>query len=271
MFDELRKIPIFVARDFRILFTYKLAFSMTFFSIIFNLFYLVLFGSMFGSTDLPALSPYGGNFISYILVGSIGWGFLWSIMSATSSSLTAEMMVGTLESILLTSTKMFTMMLSYSLFGCFFGLISIGILVLVGYFLFGITVFATANVYTLIIFVLSATMMMGFGLIFGGLTVWLKNIGDTLPLLQNIAMFFCGVYFPISVLPGFMRPIANYMPFYYSIEGLRKSLIPSTPTSDMLFYVLVLLFLSILFMVLGIVVLHRGLIKAKKDGSLSFY
>lgn len=271
MFDELRKIPVFVARDFRILFTYKLAFSMTFFSIIFNLFYLVLFGSMFGSMDLPALSPYGGNFISYILVGSIGWGFLWSIMGATSTSLRTEMMMGTLESILLTSTKMFTMMLSYSLFGCFFGLISIGILMLVGYFLFSITVFATATVYTLIIFVLSASMMMGFGLMFGGLTIWLKNIGDTLPLLQNIVMFFCGVYFPISVLPEFMHPIANYMPFYYSIEGLRKSLIPSTPTSDILFYVLVLLFLSILFIIVGLVVLHRGLVKAKKDGSLSFY
>ncbi|MCK4364754.1 MAG: ABC transporter permease [Thermoplasmatales archaeon] len=271
MFDELRKIPVFVVRDFRILFTYKLAFSMTFFSIVFNLFYLVLFGSMFGSADLAVLSSYGGDFISYILVGSIGWGFLWTIMGATSTSLRTEMMIGTLESILLTSTKMFTMMLSYSLFGCFFGLISIGILMLVGHFLFGITVFATATVYTLIIFILSATMMMGFGLIFGGLTIWLKNIGSTLPLLQNIIMFFCGVYFPISVLPEFMQPIANYMPFYYSIEGLRKSLIPSTPTSEVLFYVLVLLFLSILFMILGIFVLHRGLIKAKKGGSLSFY
>jgi ABC-2 type transport system permease protein len=271
MFEEVKKIPVFLARDFRMLFTYKLAFSMSFLSIVFNLFYLVLFGSMFGTSMLSQLLPYGGDFISYILVGSIGWGFLWSIMSTTTQSLRNEMMIGTLESILLTSTKIETLMFAYTLFGSFFGLLSILLLVLVGLIFFGISVFATANVYTLIIFILSVVMMMGFGMTFGGLTIWLKHIGHTVFLLQNITMFFCGVYFPITVLPSALQPIARYIPFYYSIEGLRRSLLPSTSLSEMLFYILVLLFLSMFFMALGIYVLHKGLIKAKKDGSLMFY
>jgi len=271
MFNELRKIPVFISRDFRILFTYKLAFSVSFFTIIFTLFHLVLFGSMFGSTNISSLSPYGGNFISYILIGSIGWGFLWSIMGATSESLNSEMMMGTLESVLLTSTKLYTLMLSYALFGCLFGLITIGVLMLVGFFMFSISVFANATIYTLIIFILSAMMMMGFGLIFGGLTMWLKRIGDTVPLLQSIAMFFCGVYFPIVQLPDFLQPIANYMPFYYSIEGIRLSLIPTTPTSEIIGYILILLALSIIFITIGLYTLNKGLIKAKKDGTLAFY
>ena len=113
--------------------------------------------------------------------------------------------------------------------------------------------------------------MIGFGLIFGGLTIWLKNIGSTTALLQNITMFFCGVYFPITVLPEFLHPIAKYIPFYYSIEGLRKSLIPTTPTSEMIFYILMILIFSIAFIILGSYIMHRGLIKAKKDGSLMFY
>lgn len=271
MIDEFRKIFVFIKKDFGILLTYRLAFSMSFFSILFNLFYLILFGNMFGSTQLESLSAYGGDFISYILIGSIGWGFLWSIMGATSASLTTEMLQGTLESILLTSTRIITMMFAYTLFGCFFGLLSIGIMLFVGYFMFGISAFATANIFTLLIFILSATMMMGFGLMFGGLTIWLKDIGDTIPLIQNIVMFFCGVYFPITVLPSLIRPISYFMPFYYSIEGLRLSLIPSTPISQVLSYVLLLILLSILFISLGIVVLHAGLRKAKKDGSLTFY
>lgn len=114
-------------------------------------------------------------------------------------------------------------------------------------------------------------MIMGFGLIFGGLTMWLKNIGDTVPLLQTIAMFFCGVYFPISVLPSYIKPLANIMPFYYSIEGIRLSLIPTTPTSKMIGYIAILLGLSILFIIIGLIILRLGLIKAKKDGTLAFY
>ena len=238
---------------------------------IFTLFHLALFGSMFGSINIPALENYGGNFISYILVGSIGWSFLWVIMSTTSESLSTEMMLGTLESILITPTKLFTLMISYALFGCFFGLITILFLTITGFFIFGISVFACASIYTLTIFILSATMMMGFGLIFGGLTIWLKYIGDTVPFLQNFSMFFCGVYFPISVLPTFIQPISKFVPFYYSIEGMRTSLNTNAPVSEILYYIIVLIFLSIISILVGIFVLHKGLVKAKKDGSLAYY
>jgi len=271
MISEFRKIFVFISRDFKILFSYKLAFSMSFLSIIFTLFYLVLFGSMFGSMEISALIPYGGDFVSYILVGSIGWGFLISIMGATSTAVKSEMRIGTLESILLTPTKIFTMILSYALFGSFFGLITIISLVAVGYFLFGVVAFASASLFTVLIFVLSMITMTGFGLIFAGLTIWLKNIGGTVGIFQSVAMFFCGVYFPITVIPEILRPIHKIIPFYYSIEGIRKSLIPTTPASELWFYIEMLVIFSFIFIIVGLIVLRLGLKKAKKDGSLMFY
>jgi ABC-2 type transport system permease protein len=271
MLKELKKIPVFIKRDFQLLLSYKLAFFTSMLSSIFTIFYFVLFGSMFGNTTIALTVEEGGSFISYILVGSIGWGFMWTIMSITSSSLSTEMMLGTLESILVTPTKLITLMLSYTIFGGFFGLATIAVLMSIGYLVFGITVFASANIFTLIIFILSTMMMLGFGLIFGGLTIWLKNIGETVPLLQNIAMFFCGVYFPISVLPAFLQPVSKAVPFYYSIQGLRLSLIASTPTDELIHYTILLLEFSISFILFGIFVLRLGLAKAKKDGSLSFY
>ena len=271
MISELRKMGVFIARDFRILFSYKLAFSMSFMGIVFTLFYLVLFGSMFESVEISALLPYGGDFIQYVLVGSIGWGFLTSIMGSTAGALRSEMQIGTLESILLTPTKIFTMIISYSLFGSFFGLLTMAVLLIVGYFFFGIAAFAGASIFTLIIFILSMMTMTGFGLLFAGLTIWLKNIGTTVAIFQNISMFFCGVYFPLSVLPEVVRPIHYVIPFYYSIEGLRVSLIPGSNFSDLWPYIGPLIGFSILFIIVGLFVLNYGLKKAKKDGSLMFY
>jgi len=271
MLSEIRKIPAFVVRDFRILLTYKLAFFSFTFNITFTLFHLVLFGSMFSTATSSVLSPYGNDFISYIVIGSIGWAFLWSIMTATSLSLRNEMMMGTLESIIITPTKTHTIIFSYVVYGCLFGMLSMGILFIVGIIFFDIFAFTSAGIFTIIIFVLSAAMMMGLGFLFSGLTIWIKNIGETVPILQNLVMFFCGVYFPISVLPEFLQPIANIMPFYYSIEGLRLSLIPTTPQSELIKYSWILLALSIVFMIAGLIVLKKGLIKAKKDGSLAFY
>jgi ABC-2 type transport system permease protein len=270
MLNEFGKTFMFAKRDFSIFTTYKLALSMQFLTIIINLFYFVAFGSMFNSNP-QGISQYGGDFISYILIGSIGWGFLWNIMSATATSLRQEMMMGTLESILLTPTKLYTIVVGYSIFGCLFSFISITILSLSGYAFFGISAFANATPFTIFIFFISAIMMMGFGMIFSGLTIWQKDIGSTTPVFQNIAMFFCGVYFPISVLPTTLQPISKYVPFYYSIEGLRKSLIPSTSQEELLYYILILTISTLVITAIGFYTMHKGLLKAKKDGTLAFY
>jgi ABC-2 type transport system permease protein len=271
MIDELRKIPIFFIRDFKMLFTYKLAFSVSFLGSIFNVLIMIIFGSMFGALYLTTINDYGGNFITYILIGAIGWGFLWIIMDITSKSVSREMMLGTLESILATPTKLKTLIFSYALFGSFFGILSMVILMLVGFAFFGVSVFSTANGFTVIVFILSAIMAMGLGMIFSGLTIWLKNIGDTVALIQGVTMFFCGVYFPISFLPGFFQPLARFIPFFYSMEGLRQSLIPINQGSSVIYYIIVLIVLAIVSICLGLFVLNKGLIKAKKDGSLMYY
>jgi ABC-type polysaccharide/polyol phosphate export permease len=258
------------------LFTYRLAFYTTFVSTVFNLFYLIVFGSMFltsGNSSVEALSAYGmqNDFISYIIIGSIGWGFLWSITSTTGSSLRSEMMMGTIESILLTPTKLYTMMVSYAIFGGLFGALSISIIFVIGYAFFGVTAFATATIFTVVLFFLSILMMFGIGMIFSGLTIWIKNIGETIPLVQSFCLFFSGVYFPVTQLPEIFQPVAKFIPFYYSIEGLRLSLISTTPASELIEFVVILAILAILSIVIGLITLKKGLKKAKKEGSLGFY
>lgn len=271
MFNELEKIGVFLKRDFRMLYTYKIAFLITFLNMVITFFYLVLFGGMFAVNQVSALEPYGGNFISFILIGSIGWGFLWNVLNTTSFSLRNEMVMGTLESVLLTPTKIYTMMIAYALFGCFFGLLSMAILFLIGIGFFGLSAFESSSIYTIVIFFLSATMMLGIGMIFSGLTIWYKHIGQTLPLIQGITMIFSGVYFPINQLPPILQPVPKIIPFYYSMEGLRLSLIPTTPTSEILKIIIILLILTISFLIIGLYSINRGLKNAKREGSLAFY
>jgi ABC-2 type transport system permease protein len=269
MLDDLRKVPVFLRRDISILYSYKSALIMSIIGTVLNIFNFVLFGWMFKVTTIDTLTPYGGDFISYILVGSIGWAVLWNIGSATSSSLRGEMIAGSLESLLL-YTNVSTFVIASTIYGCFFGLISTTVILLVGFLAFGVTIFVTLNLYTIIVFVLSVLLMMGFGMIFGGLTLWIKNIGDAVPLVQSIVVFFSGVYFPISILPDFLQPVARYIPFYYVIEGLRKSLLPA-PNAEMIEYVVILLIFSIAFVLTGLYAMRRGLEKAKKDGTLAFF
>jgi len=269
--DEFKKMFIFIKRDISILFTYKLALTTMFFGSFFQLFYLVLFGGMFGQRELDILAQHGGDFISYILVGSIGWGFLWSVMGSTSKSIRSEMKKGTLESILLTDTKLITIMAAYTIFGSLLGLLGITTLILVGYFVLGVTAFQSVSIYTGIIFLLSILLMMGLGMIAAGLTFKYKRIGDFIPIIQNLAMFVSGVYFPLAVLPRFLQPVGRYQPFYYAMQGLRLSILPEVPVGTVQFYVGILAAWVIGSIIVGYYILLYELKKAKEDGSLAHY
>lgn len=271
MLAELGKICVFLKRDFRMLYTYKIAFITTFLNMLITFFHLVLFGGMFAADEVSALDIYGGNFISFILVGSIGWGFLWNILNSTSFSLRNEMLMGTLESILLTPTKIYTMMIAYALFGCFFGLLSIFILFFIGVVFFGFSAFASATIYTGVILILSAIMMLGIGMVFSGLTIRYKHLGQTLPLIQGVTMLFSGVYYPIDQLPTVLQPVSKFMPFYYSLEGLRLSLMSSTSNNQIYSFIIIIFLLTISFLILGVYSIRFGVKKAKKEGSLGFY
>lgn len=90
-------------------------------------------------------------------------------------------------------------------------------------------------------------------------------------LIQNIALFFSGVYFPITVLPEFLQPVAIFVPFYYSIEGLRKSLRPTIITAENHGVCLEIIPFSYWGYFAGNFYFSMGIEKAKIDGSLAFY
>lgn len=269
MINELKKLYIFFERDVKILFSYKLALFFMIFNTVMTVVYLVLFGKMFGLKSLPILEPYGGNFISYILIGAIGWEFLISITSAGYSSITDEMQTGTIESILLTPTSIFTIVMAYIINGSLMGLLSISVLLAIGILLFNTPIYM--NIYGLLIMAISSVMMIGFSFIIAGLNIRFKNVGPVFAFFQSIAMVFSEVYFPLKVLPEFFQPVAYCIPFYYPIIGLRTTLMPHCPFSLFLKYFLIIGVLSIFFLILGNRILKLEFNKAKREGTLAYY
>ncbi|MBU7042852.1 MAG: ABC transporter permease [Theionarchaea archaeon] len=266
----LRKLYVFVKRDFLMLFTYKFAMVFNYVQMIMNLFLFVLFAGMFGERMLVMLEPYGGDFIQYILVGSIGWGYLWSAMGAASGSIQQEMMRGTFEPIFLTPTSPFVIVIAYTIWGLIMGTISLLIHLAIGFFVFNVQL--TGNVVLAIVMMgLSVLMMIGFGLMVAGLNVFLKQIGAMVSVVQSVSLFLCGVYFPLSVLPEIIQPLGKILPFYYSIMGLRLSLSETSSLSDIMPYIWIISVLAIISLFFGAFLFKQGLNRARKEGTLAYY
>lgn len=266
----IRKILIFIKRDLQIMLTYKIVMISNYTYMIMNFFFFIFFAKMFGTRFLDALKPYGGDFISYILIGSIGWGFLWSVMGSSSGSLRNEMMQGTFEPIFLTPTSPYIFILAYTIWGIFMGVISMLIFLTIGFLFFDVIIIGN-YIIALLILSLSIIMMIGFGLAVAGLGIYVKRVGNLISIVQSISLFLCGVYFPIEVLPSWIQPISKFLPFYYSIIGLRIALSSNLNRESLLFTISILFFFCFSAIILGIYFLKKGINKARKEGTMAYY
>jgi ABC-2 type transport system permease protein len=98
------------------------------------------------------------------------------------------------------------------------------------------------------------------------------KMGDPLGwAFGSVSALFGGMFFPVAVLPGWIRWLAYLLPTTYSLEGMRKSLLVSSSFSDIFPNILALLLFSAVLFPLSLQVFRLSLAKAKKDGTLTHY
>jgi ABC-2 type transport system permease protein len=256
--------------------SYKFAFFISYLYLFLFIFIFIALGTWslsFGSDAGPFGGPYfaeGGGFILFILLGSIGWSYQWSIASVGSAAVRREMMMGTLESIFQTPTSLYTVITSYTLFGMFNGTVQMLLYLAVGYAFFSVDI-AGSWIYGIIILLLSVLMMFGLNLLFSGLNIHIKEIGSIVPLLQMGSLFLCEVYIPLSLLPGPMQTLAKFLPFYHAINSLRSVLALEVTFNVFLQKFLLMSCLAGGFLLAGVLFFRYAVGKAKENGNLSYY
>src|SRR5665811_1287867 len=67
-----------------------------------------------------------------------------------------------------------------------------------------------------------------------------------------VLLLVSGVYYPITVLPGWMQVVAHISPATYALEGVRKGLIDGVPVGQLLGDIWPLIVMGILFIPVGL-------------------
>ena len=275
-FTSIKKVSLFIKRDFIMMWSYKFAFFISYLYMFLFIFIFIALGTWatsFGDAGTPFGGAHyegGGGFILFILLGSIGWSYQWSIASAGSAAVRKEMMMGTIESIFQTPTSLFTVITSYTVFGMFNGTLQMLIYLGAAYLFFDVDI-AGSWPYGIIILLLSVLMMFGLNLLFSGLNIHIKQIGSVIPLLQMFSLFLCEVYIPLSLLPHGMQVLAKLLPFYHAINSLRTVLAVEVTFDVFLQKFLLMSCLAGGFLIVGALFFRYAVRKAKENGNLSYY
>jgi len=200
-------------------------------------------------------------FFSYIGVG----------LGSFSSRIQSEQMQGTLEAILLTPTKIPTILFSLALWNLIFATLDILIYIALGAWVFKID-FSSANFFSaLVVLILTIISFSSLGILSASFTLVFKRGNPVSWIINNLEGLIGGVYFPVTVLPIWLQCVAKFFPITYAIRAIELavyrgySLIQLGRESAFLFF-----FASIL-LPFSLYVFKFAVRKAKLDGSLAQY
>ena len=210
------------------------------------------------------------EYVGYIAVGTMIWMWQNIVLWAVGYSLRNEQLRGTLESNWLSPTWRFSYLLGSSIPQ----LVSMLMLMLVSgleyAFLFRVH-FSGSLWLTLLVILAAIPSVYGIGFAFASLVITLKEANAFVFLVRGIVMIFCGITYPLAILPGWMQSVAEWLPQTYIIHGVRIAALSTAGFSAITFDLKMLVLFGIFWLAVGYFLFNMMERRARQTGAIGQY
>ncbi|HEX5836341.1 MAG TPA: ABC transporter permease [Anaerolineales bacterium] len=210
------------------------------------------------------------DFIGYIVIGTTVWMWQNIVLWDVGFSLRTEQMRGTLESNWLSPTWRFSFLLGQTGPQIVSMMMFIGVTALEFGLLFGVRL--NGSVWMIFLMMLAAIpAIYGLGFAFASLVITVKEANAFVFLIRGLVMIFCGITFPISLLPDWMQTVAKWLPQTYLIHGMRAAAFSNARLPELLPDLIPLLLFGTFWLVLGYSTFLWMERRARRTGSIGQY
>ena len=267
----IEKSLAFLWRDFINETSYKFAFFLQLVGILVSMITYFFLSKLLGDIGVSYLKPYGGNYFSFILIGVAFFSYLRISIDGISKSIREGQMLGTLEALLVTQTGIPTIIISSSLYSFIFASFKVAVYLLLGVFVFGVNMGNANFAGALLILFLTIISFSSFGILSASFVMVLKRGDPISSLFTSVSGILGGLYYPVSVLPGWLQKLSYLLPVTYSLEGMRLALLQGYSLRELMPNIVALLLFSIIMLPLSIFIFGYAVKRAKIDGTLTQY
>ena len=273
-----RKIPPFLGivkaflwRDLQIEMSYRLAFSLQFIQIVFSVAVFYFISRLVGPSANPYLADYGGDYFAFVLIGIAFSGFLGVGLSSFSNSIRQAQTTGTLEAMLSTPASFSSIILSSALWRYLMTSIHVLVYLLIG----SIFLDAALQVEDLgavgLILILSVIAFSSLGILAASFIMVLKRGNPITWVFGTLSSLLGGVYYPIEIMPDWLRFFSKLLPVTYALKGMRLVLLSGASFADISGDILALSLFCVILLPLGLLAFRYAVNRARQDGSLTHY
>lgn len=210
------------------------------------------------------------DYIGYIIIGTTVWMWQNIVLWDVGFALRQEQMRGTLESNWLSPTWRFSYLLGHT------GpqIVSMAIFVLITAIEFGLIfgVRLNGSGWMLALVMLAAIpAVYGLGFAFASLVITVKEANAFVFLIRGLVMIFCGITFPIAILPEWMQAVAKWMPQSYLIHAMRAAAFSNAGVNELLPDLIPLLAFGTFWLIVGYLAFIWMERRARQTGAIGQY
>ena len=267
----LRKVWVFLKRDFWTQTSYRFAFIMNFLSIFLSVSVFFFISRLFSKSISPYLAAYGGNYFAFVIIGIALSGFMGTSLGVFASSISSAQSQGTLEAMLVMPTKLSEIVLFSSIWSFLFTALNTLVYLFFGVVVFGLNLGKANLPAAVMILVLIISIFSGLGIISASFIMVLKR-GDPISwIFGSASSIMGGTFFPISVLPDWLQKLSYLFPLFYALRAMRLALLKGYGFATLAPDILALGFFVVLIIPFSLWSFKYAVKRAKIDGSLGTY
>lgn len=162
------------------------------------------------------------DFVGYIVIGTTVWMWQNIVLWNVGGTLRNEQILGTLESNWMSPTWRFSLLLGNSVTQLVMALLMLVVAGIEFALLLGVQ-FQGSVWLTMLVTLAAIPSIYGLAFVFASLVIYTKEANAFVFLVRGIVMIFCGITYPITILPHWMQSVAAWLPQTYIIRAFRTA------------------------------------------------
>ena len=228
--------------------------------------------SVAGALSISLIGAASGNdrLLLTLIVGAVFWNYLSVVFSWIAETIAVERWEGTLEYTMMAPVRRWTQLVGSCFYAMAYGLVHTAAMLVVLILFFPQLHPETMNLLTAALFVLLGSFsFVGIGMMAAILPLLYVERGAQMTfVLQSCLLLVSGVYYPVSVLPGWMQALSHLSPATYVLDAVRSGLLDGVPATALVGDAIPLVVMGIALIPIGLWAFGRAEKYAKRTGKL---
>jgi ABC-2 type transport system permease protein len=204
-----------------------------------------------------------------LLIGAVVWSYLGILFEVLTQTVGWERWEGTIEYTFMAPLSRAVHLSGMALFAALYGLLRTVLLFAV------IATFVPLQLENadywaaFVVLAVASVSFLGLGVMTAVFPLISPEKGMQLGFIaQGLLLVVSGIYYSVSVLPGWMQALAKISPATYALRGIRSAILEGAGVSALWGDLWPLLVIGVVSIPLGAYVFHRGELYAKRNGLL---